>query len=122
MRFSVRRVGLRLQGWYYIATGLWPLVSMRTFETVTGPKVEDWLVRSVGLQAFSIGVGLLVASRAPAIPAATRTIAVLAAASFTVIDVVYFLNGTLPWTYLLDAAAELTFIGAQLGRGEPEQT
>jgi len=36
------------QGLCYPLTGLWPLVSLRSFEKVTGPKADDWLVKTVG--------------------------------------------------------------------------
>jgi hypothetical protein len=40
-RLSVGKVGIAsLQGTYFLATGIWPLVSRRTFERVTGPKVQ----------------------------------------------------------------------------------
>lgn len=29
-----------LQGAYYLATGVWPLVSRRSFERVTGPRTD----------------------------------------------------------------------------------
>jgi hypothetical protein len=48
-----------VQAAYYLITGLWPLVSLRTFEMVTGPKTDDWLVRMVGLLAAAIGAALL---------------------------------------------------------------
>jgi hypothetical protein len=34
------------QGAYHLVTGVWPLVSMRTFASVTGPKVDKWLVKT----------------------------------------------------------------------------
>src|SRR4051794_41964369 len=54
---------LRAQGAYYTLTGLWPLVHMASFEAVTGPKTDDWLVRMVGLLAAVIGATLLTAGR-----------------------------------------------------------
>ncbi len=36
------------QGLYYTVSGLWPLISLRTFTLVTGPKVDLWLVKTVG--------------------------------------------------------------------------
>ena len=44
------RTALTVQGLFYVVTGLWPLVSLSTFEFVTGPKTDDWLVHMVGLQ------------------------------------------------------------------------
>jgi len=52
---------LMTQGAYYTATGIWPWISLKTFELVTGPKVDDWLVHTVGALAAAIGATLLVA-------------------------------------------------------------
>ena len=57
----------RIQGVYYTATGLWPLISMKTFERVTGPKRDDWLVKTVGLLITAVGVTLIHAGRRPRI-------------------------------------------------------
>ena len=54
---------LRLQGLYYLVTGLWPLIHLASFEAVTGPKTDDWLVKMVGLLAAAIGAALLTAAR-----------------------------------------------------------
>jgi len=40
---------------YFLLTGIWPLLSMRTFEAVTGPKVDRWLVKTVGVLVAVIG-------------------------------------------------------------------
>src|SRR4051794_17610666 len=49
---------LWLQGLYYLVTGVWPLVSIETFQTVTGWKTDHlvtgresdhWLVMTVGV-------------------------------------------------------------------------
>ena len=53
----------RLQAIFYIATGVWPFVSIRTFEAVTGPKVDRWLVKTVGALVAVIGCALALASR-----------------------------------------------------------
>jgi hypothetical protein len=65
-----RRRILALQALYYLATGLWPLVHLSSFEAVTGPKTDDWLVHMVGLLAMVSGASLGMAvirdrSRAP---------------------------------------------------------
>ena len=43
------------QGLYFLATGVWPLVSLRTFEGVTRPRVDSWLVKSVSVLVSAIG-------------------------------------------------------------------
>lgn len=47
------------QGLYYCFTGLWALLSMRTFEKVTGPKNDHWLVKIIGLMLVVIGLALI---------------------------------------------------------------
>jgi hypothetical protein len=47
------------QGIALVGLGAWPIASMRTFEQVTGPKHDDWLVRTVGGLCVAIGTGLI---------------------------------------------------------------
>src|SRR5205807_1632219 len=51
-----------IQGAYFATTGLWPLFNYRSFEKVTGPKHDDWLVKTVGLMIACIGGSLVMAS------------------------------------------------------------
>ena len=41
-----------------VATGVWPIVHRRSFEAVTGPKSDYWLVRTVGGLTTATGVTL----------------------------------------------------------------
>ena len=45
------RVILFAQGLYYLITGVWPFLSMASFQAITGPKVDGWLVKMVGALA-----------------------------------------------------------------------
>ena len=99
----------RLHGGYYVASGLWPIVSYRTFERVTGPKTDDWLVKTVGLLAAVVG-GTLV--RHGGREAATRDLAIGAAAAFAAVDTWYALRGRISRVYLADAAVEAALIVA----------
>jgi hypothetical protein len=110
------------QAGYYILTGVWPLVSLRTFEAVTGPKPEGWLVRMVGLLAASVGVGLAAGARRGTPSPDTRLIGLLSAASFAAIDVYYAGRRRISPVYLLDAAVETGFIAGWLLLRQPEQT
>jgi hypothetical protein len=99
----------------YIATGLWPLLSRRTFEQVTGPKSEFWLVQIVGLLVGSIGVGLAQSlRRGRAIPPELRTVAIGSAASLAAADVIFVAKGRIRPVYLADALAELALVAAWL--------
>ncbi|MFL5779283.1 MAG: hypothetical protein ACJ761_10105 [Chloroflexota bacterium] len=118
--------------WYYLLTGIWPLVSMRTFEAVTGPKRDRWLVRTVGALVAVVGAAIL-RSRGRGDP----FLPVASAAAFTAVDVVAVATRTVRPVYLLDAAAEIALIiawrraltsttagtgsAASQGRNPPEQ-
>jgi hypothetical protein len=103
------RAVLLAQGVYYIVTGIWPLVSMRTFEAVTGPKTDDWLVQTVGVLAATIGATLVVGSRRQPPNRETLTLAALSIVSFTAVDVVFVANGTISRIYLVDAGLQAVF-------------
>lgn len=49
-----------VQGIYFLATGIWSLVHIASFQKVTGPKTDLWLVKTVGLLVIAIGAGLIV--------------------------------------------------------------
>jgi hypothetical protein len=96
----------KLQAGYYLSTGIWPLLNRSSFEAVTGPKTDFWLVRTVGLLAASIGAGLYVGTRGEAEPSAEmRATAIAAAVSFGAIDLVEVTRRRISPVYLLDAAA-----------------
>jgi hypothetical protein len=106
-----RRRLLALQAAYYGVTGLWPVVHLASFEAVTGPKADEWLVHTVGLLAVAIGAALAMAvardrSRAPD----SIVLAAGSALAFAAIDLWYGLSGRIPPIYLADAAVELGFI------------
>lgn len=105
----LRRGIFTLQGAYYTASGVWPLASMDTFELVTGPKADRWLVEMVGLLLAVIGIVLLHAVRARRL---TQEIALLAfgsALSFAAIDLIYATGGRISAIYLADVPAQAVF-------------
>jgi hypothetical protein len=100
------------------------VLEIRTFQLVTGPKKDLWLVKTAGLLIGVIGVVLLLAGlrrrKEPEFP----LLAVGSALSLAGIDVVYVRRRRIPPIYLLDAAVELAFaagwLGALLGQRRPE--
>ena len=54
----------RVQGWFYLLSGIWPLVSGGTFQAVTGYKTDFWLAQTVGLLLAASGVVLILAANA----------------------------------------------------------
>lgn len=101
---------LRTQGIYYVLTGLWPVIHMPSFEAITGPKVDDWLVKMVGLLAFVIGGTLILASQRANRSLEVLWLAVTSALAFAMIDVWYALNGRISPIYLADAAVEIAIV------------
>ena len=98
---------LTVQASYYVLTGLWPLLHFASFELVTGPKIDDWLVRMVALLVVLIGVTLAVAVRRNAVW--TLEITVLAAGAtiaFLAIDTWDAFIRRISPIYLADAALE----------------
>jgi hypothetical protein len=107
---------LRTQGIYYVVTGLWPLIHYGSFVAVTGPKVDDWLVRMVGLLAAAIGATLYVAAQRGTRSLEIVQLAITSALAFTAIDVWYALKGRISPIYLGDAIVELALVALLLTR------
>jgi hypothetical protein len=98
------------QAVYYVVTGLWAIVSIGTFQKVTGPKTDTWLVKTVGVLIIVIGGVLGLAGRrgepVPEVP----VLAVGSAAGLTAIDIIYVAKKRIRPVYLLDAVAEIGLI------------
>src|SRR5204863_1873170 len=101
-----------VQGLYYVPTAVWPLVSMSSFEAVTGPKVDHWLVNTVAVLLLVIGGVFLFSAWRGRVPPETFLLAVGSAVALTAIDVVYVSLGRISPVYLLDAGPELVLIAA----------
>ena len=112
MRAVMQRWPALAQGLYYAASGAWPLLSMRSFESVTGPKADKWLVRTVGGLVAVIGAVLSSAAARRRVHSEVLLLGVASAASLAAIDVVYAIRGRISKIYLLDAFAEIALIGA----------
>ena len=99
-----------LQGGYYIAAGLWPLLSMASFEAVSGPKTDDWLVKTVAVLVTLIGLVLLAAGLKNQMVAPVRLLALGSAAGLAVIDFFYAMRGVIWPIYMLDGVGEVILI------------
>ena len=67
---------IRVQGWYYLAGGLWPLVHFRSFEAVAGPKPDRFQTEVTSILFAAIGTALLVGARGSTLQPAVRALAV----------------------------------------------
>lgn len=109
---SLFRVLARTQGAYFVATGVWPLVHMRSFEAVTGPKTDKWLVKVVGALVAVAGAVML---RGAVRGESSEEVALLAASSAAALGALetsYALKGRIAPVYLLDAVAEAGLVAA----------
>jgi hypothetical protein len=105
------------QGVFYVATGVWPLIHIDSFQAVTGPKVDLWLVRTVGVLVGVIGLVLITAARRRRIGPEIALLAIGSALGLAAIDTVYALSGVISPVYLADAVVELALVATwMLGR------
>src|SRR5687768_16384354 len=100
----------RLQALYYIATGVFPFVSMRFFEAITGPNVDQWLVKTVGALVTVIGGALALATRRGQIAPEMVLTAAGSAAALAAIDTFYVAKRRISPVYLFDAMIELALV------------
>jgi len=100
-----------VQGLFYVAAGLWPLVHTDSFLSVTGPKTDLWLVYTVGVLVAAVGLVLLAAARSGRITPEVVLLACGCALALAGIDVVFVARQVIDRVYLADAAAELLLVG-----------
>ena len=119
--FMLPQAILWVQGLYYLVTGMWPVVSIRSFVWVTGPKtdnlesgleIDHWLVMTAGVLITAIGLGIVVAAARRHASAEIITVAVGAAVGLTAIDVIYTWRGMIGPVYLVDAVLQILLIAA----------
>lgn len=106
------------QGWFNVAGGVWPLVSIGSFEKVFGPKTDRWLEYTVAGLLVTNGAVQLLAARSGEL-ASARLVGRGTAATLLAIDVVFVPRGRLRWTYLIDAAFELGWLALWHGGTRP---
>jgi len=100
----------KMQGAYFAATGLWPLLHMRSFLAVTGPKTDLWLVQTVGALVTCIGGQLLISAQDEGNAENLTALAAGSAAALALIDVLHVARKRISPIYLLDAAAEIGLV------------
>ena len=109
---EVRRLVAIVQAGYFLVTGIWPLLHMRSFEWISGPKVDRWLVKTVGALIAAIGSAIGLAAWRKRLTPEIELLAVSTAVSLAAVDVVYVARRRIRWVYLLDAVAELGLAAA----------
>jgi cytochrome b subunit of formate dehydrogenase len=103
-----------VQGSYYLLTGVWPLVDIDSFQRVTGPKTDLWLVRTVAVLVGVSGVVLLTAAYRRRISPELLVLALGQALGLLAIDIIYAGMGRISAIYLADAVVQLTLAATWL--------
>jgi hypothetical protein len=75
---------------------MWPLISMCNFLALTGPKTDLWLVKPVGLMLAAIEAVLIYPQRSAAVVPPVALLAIGAAASLVIVEIVYVLKRSSP--------------------------
>lgn len=99
-----------VQGTYWAASGIWPVVHLRSFEAVTGPKQAGWLVKTVGALLTAVGATLVAAGARGRV---TGEIAFLGASSAAALGGAggwYAARGRIRRIYLADAGIEALIV------------
>jgi hypothetical protein len=113
------RLLLRAQAAYYGATGVWAVLDRGSFEAVSGPKMDYWLVRMVGALTTATAAALAVGAKSKNVSRETHTLALGSAASFAAIDGYYASRGRISKVYWLDLLVQacIIFLHLRLPRG-----
>jgi hypothetical protein len=98
------------QGLFYLTSGVWPLIHMRSFEFVLGRKEEHWLVQTVSGLLIANGFSQLRTEPTPRAIGAARRTGLGTAASLALIDLRYAATGRISRMYLVDALMEAGWI------------
>jgi hypothetical protein len=99
-----------LQGWYFLITGIWPILHIRSFLAVTGPKREVWLVKTFGAVISVVGFVLLLSGMRKQPAVETGSLAIGSAGLLAASDIVYVTKCRISPVYLFDAAIELVLL------------
>ncbi len=99
------------QGAYFALTGLWPVLHYASFEKITGPKTDVWLVKTVGALVTVVAAILLRAAWYNDVHPDTVVAGMGAAFVLLMVDIIYVSKKVIRPVYLADALIELILAG-----------
>lgn len=99
---------LLIQGIYYVITGIWPILHITSFVQVSGPKIDMWLVKTVGVLIGTIGGALLIHyfNKKAFLTPEIIVLSITSAVCLGFIDVYYTAIDRIWDVYLFDAVAQ----------------
>lgn len=99
-------IAARAQAIYFLFMGLWPLLHYRSFEAVTGKKIDTWLVKTIAWLFIVIGVQLWTSD-----PQEMVLLGLGSAFAVGAADIYYsFIKQRISWVYTLDALPQIIFV------------
>jgi hypothetical protein len=101
---------LWLQTLYFFLLSVWPILHMQSFEKVSGPKKNDWLVKTVSVLLIADSICFASALFTDAVSLPVILLAITSAAALLLIDLIYVLKKNISRVYLFDAVIEFAFI------------
>ncbi|WP_394846788.1 hypothetical protein LZC95_04900 [Pendulispora brunnea] len=108
-----KQIVAAVQSAVFVGTGIWPIVSPRSFQSVTGPKRDMWLAQTIGLLIASVGATLGVGARRR-IRSEVAMLGASSAAALAICDVAFVAKRRISRVYLLDALLETGFVAGWL--------
>ncbi|MFF0558977.1 hypothetical protein ACH4ZU_30265 [Streptomyces sp. NPDC020472] len=91
---------------------MWPLIHRRSFEGITGPKADVWLLQTVSGLLVAIGWAQIRGAGTAAGTAGARRLGTGTAVTLLMVDVGYATSGRIRRVYLLDAAFQALWLNA----------
>lgn len=116
---AVQHDPLKAQAAYYVATGVWPMVHLRSFMALTGRKRDTWLVESFGAMVTTLGLAIY-PRRSSVERRAQERLAIGIAATLAACDGYFVARRRISPIYLADAAVELLLCAAVVRRAPPK--
>jgi hypothetical protein len=103
---------LRLQTIYYLLTATWPLVHIKSFMVVTGPKIDTWLVKTVAVLILVIAICFIGQLLIKGLSLPVIVLAISCCIGLILIECYYVSTGVISRIYLVDAFLHVLFLVA----------
>jgi hypothetical protein len=108
---------IALQALYYPATGLWPILHLRSFMAVTGRKKEPWLVQTFGALLGAVGMSMLAARDRRG---SSARLGIACPLTLAAPEAVFVAKGRIRAIYLVDGVVELAMAAGATGELRPD--
>jgi hypothetical protein len=100
---------LFIQGVYTLITAIWPLIDIKSFMVVTGPKTDIWLVKTVAVVLLPIAAFYLINIYRPGEILHLVLIGVINSIGLAIIDFYYSGKNIISRIYAVDGALQVIF-------------